>query len=112
VLDGRHLYIDDYLREQAVQALLAYAGHIIEPWGTQLAVTVPAVGDPKSISNAIGGFLEAVFEAVTPGERDTEVRHPWRRTDLALDPRVDAADLLSVLSGLNPEDPITIFAAR
>jgi hypothetical protein len=64
------------------------------------------------ISRVIGGFLEAVFVPATPSERDTEVRHPSRRTDLALDPRVDAADLLSALSGLNPEDPITIFAAR
>lgn len=112
VLDGGHMYIDDYLAQQAVQALLPMAAHIIEPWGTQIVVTIPGVGDPDHISKAIGGFFEAIFVAKTPGDKDFAVRHQWRRHALALDPRVDAAGLLSVLSGLNDEDPITIFSAR
>jgi hypothetical protein len=110
VLRERQIYIDDYWSQQAVQAQLPMAGHIIQssPWS--IAVTVPAVGDPAAISDAIAGFFEAVFRSATQGD-GSSVRHPWRRTSLDLDPRVDAAGRLSVLSGLNDDDLMTIFAA-
>lgn len=39
------------------------------------------------------------------------VRHPWRRSTVDFDPRVDAGGLLSVLSGLGDDDPRAIFFA-
>jgi hypothetical protein len=110
VLEDRHLYIDDYWAQQPVRALLPIAGHIIQPSSSQIAVTLPAVGDPQVIADAIGGFFESIFAAAGGGEAD-DVRHPWRRTEPEFDPRVDASGLLSVLAGLDVDDQLSIFAA-
>jgi hypothetical protein len=84
------------------------AGHIIQSGTGLLAVTIPAVGDPAAISDAIGGFFEAVFYASTVGGGG---RHPWRRGAPELDPRADADGLLAVISGLNDDDAVSIFSA-
>lgn len=110
VLEGRRLYVDDFWSSQTVKNLMPLAAHIVQSSSWTLAVTIPAAQDADVIADAIGGFLNAVFEEVRPGE-GTDVRHPWRRPEPDLDPRVDAEGLLSVLSGLNPEDPISIFDA-
>ena len=107
----RHVYIDDYWADANVQSVLDRAAHIIQPSPYQLNVTLPAVGDPKEISDAIGEFFEAVFSTAQFGESE-QVRHPWRRTHPDLDPRVDAEGLLSIVSGLNAESPLTVFDAR
>ena len=110
VADRRHIYIDDYWSHPTVQALLPMAGHIIQSGPGLLAVTLPAVGDPTAISDAIGGFFEAVFYTATVGSGGG-VRHPWRRGTPELDPRVDADGLLAVIGSLNDDDPISIFSA-
>jgi hypothetical protein len=108
VLDERTVTIDDYLEAGAVRSLLNVAGHVVQasPW--QLAVTIPAVGDPDTIADEIGRFLEPVFSA-SRGRDSDDVRRSWNR--LTLDMRCDAKGLLSVLSGLYADDPITIFSA-
>jgi hypothetical protein len=110
-LSDRQIYIDDYWSSARVQNSLPLACHIIQSSPFLIEVTLPAVGDERAISDAIGEFLEAVFETATKGDGNS-IRHPWRRAEHDLDPRVDAQGLLSVLSGLNESDPITIFAAR
>jgi hypothetical protein len=109
-LDRRHLFIDDYFSESGVQASLPWIGHIIQPDSTTVYVTFPAVGDAEAISDAIGRCFEAVFTASRPGSDPGVVRHPWRRKTRDLDPRVDAEGLLSVLTCLNDDDPISYFA--
>ena len=103
------LFIDDYMRESSVQNLLSLATHIVQPSQHQIAVTIPAVGDPTVISDVIGGFLAAVFSARTKGDERYSVRHPTRRVRGGLDPRVDAQGILSVLSELNADDSCSIF---
>jgi hypothetical protein len=106
----RQIYIDDFVAASAVRASMPYIGHIVQTSPNHLFVTFPAVGPPAGISDAIGRCFEVVFTASRPDDtRNHSVRHPWRRADL--DPRVDAEGLLAVLSGLWPEDPITIFAS-
>lgn len=110
VLHERHLLIDDYLSQSAVRVSMPLIGHIVHTSTNHVFVTFPSVGSPRDISDAIGRCFEAVFTAARPGYGDHySVRHPWRRVDI--DARVDAQDLLSVLAGLNPDDPISIFAA-
>jgi hypothetical protein len=103
------LFIDDYMRESSVQNLLSLATHIVQPSQNQIAVTIPAVGDPTVISEVIGGFLAAVFSARTKGDERYSVRHPTRRFRGTLDPRVDAQGILSVLSWLDADDSCSIF---
>jgi hypothetical protein len=103
------LFIDDYLRNNGVQNLMAMATHIVQPGQWRVAVTIPAVGDPAVTSNLIGGFLNAVFSARGRGNDRFSVRHPTRRAPHGLDPRVDAQGILSVLSSLNADDSCSIF---
>ena len=106
---GTGLYIDDYMRNQSVQNLLSIAAHVIQPSQQEIAVTIPAVGDPDVIADAIGGFLRAVFSERQSGDHRYSVRHPHRR--VPLDPRVDAQGRLSILSGLDHTESMSIFDA-
>jgi hypothetical protein len=111
VLHDQHMFIDDFVRESAVRSSLPLIGHIIQPSDHFLYVTFPSVGNATDISDAIARCFEAVFYATTYGVNDRPgVRHPWRRAEL--DPRVDAQGLLSVLSDLNLDDPISIFSSE
>jgi len=111
VLHERHLFVDDYLREYHVVKNLPLIGHVIQTDSRFLYVTFPAVGDPVEISDAIGECFEAVFNAANYGYGDiNQVRHPWNREQL--DSQVDAQGLLAIVSGLDTDDPLTIFAAQ
>ncbi|MFN2486678.1 MAG: hypothetical protein ABR609_08755 [Acidimicrobiia bacterium] len=110
--DHRHIFLDDYWADYGVQASLPFIGHIIQPADTVLYVTFPAVGAPGEIADAIGRCFEAVFSASRASRGDGSVRRSWRRpTGPDFDPRVDAEGLLSILTGLNDDDPITFFGA-
>lgn len=110
-LHGWHLYIDDYVTNRSVQNLMPVASHIVQTSPTDLAVILPAVTEHKLLSDTIGGLFDAVFTESMPGDDAVSVRHPWRRRQEVLDPRIDAAGLLAVLSIIDRHDPLPIFQA-
>lgn len=111
VLDRSRIYLDDYYAESGVRVTMPMIGHIVEPDPRSLLVTFPAVGDPIEISDSIGRCFEAVFAASRPiGPTEDEDWRPWRLHN-RFDSRLDGAGMLSVLSGLDSSQPITLFEA-
>jgi hypothetical protein len=68
------------------------------------------VDDPGEVADAIGRCFEAVFNSAKPGREPSE--RAWLdRRERSYDGRIDVEGMLSVLSGVNPTDPIKLFSA-
>lgn len=109
VLDGQYLRPADYWADSAVRVSLPNIGHILHESPRFLKVTFPAVDDPDVVSDAIGRCFEAVFDAYRVGDHEDST--DWRRGTSRLDSRVDVEGVLSVLSGLHYDEPISLFCA-
>lgn len=107
----RHLYIEDYCTELAVRAALPVIGHIVQSDPGSIAVTIPAAQDADLIADTLGNLLDSAFTESRPGDVDG-LRHPWKSVSTAEDPRIDVGGVLSVLSGIDRDDPISLFEAR
>lgn len=110
--DQRHLVVDDYWANRRVQDVLHLIGHAICPDANTLYVTFPAVGDPQAVSDAIGACFETVFRESRMGAPSRPYSARQRGlSGVQLDSRLDAGELLSVLTGLWPENRFSYFGA-
>jgi hypothetical protein len=109
IFEDRHLQLQPFCTSSAVQTSGPWIGHIISDGPTRLLVTFPTRDGPEDIAEAIGRCFEATFINSRPREAtEREVRF---RRHPPYDSRIDVDGILSVLSSLNQDDPITLFSA-
>jgi len=106
----RYLDIAAFSSDSAVTVSTPWIGHVLSPSPNLLLITFPMVDDPGEVADAIGRCFEAVFNSAKPGREPSE--RAWLdRRERSYDGRIDVEGMLSVLSGVNPTDPIKLFSA-